>query len=431
MHSVSRRSSLSGTVTVPGSKSHTIRAVLLGAMAEGTSVIHNPLASHDCLSAAKAARMFGAETGLAEGVWTVKGTGGRLSLPDDVIDCGNSGTTAVFVMSMAALCEGYTVITGDSQIRRRPVIQLVNALNGLGAEAFLTRPGKEAPPVIIKGVLKGGEARFSGFNSQVVSSVLLSAALAREDTVILVEKPLEKPYLHMTIDWMKRYGVMLKEQAPDCTRFAVKKGGAYRAAESVIPGDWSAAAFPLVAAVCTPSELVIAGLDFTDAQGDKTVVDHLINMGADITKDSEAGTLTVRGGKPLRGGTTINLDDIPDSLPALSVAACFAEGETHFTGLAHARVKETDRVAVMENALAKIGAKASSTPGSMTVCGGAALHGTEAESHGDHRIAMALAVAGLFCDGEMRVKDAECASVSFPNFFETMSGAGASIELRA
>jgi 3-phosphoshikimate 1-carboxyvinyltransferase len=435
MFSVSKPSSLKGEITVPGSKSHTIRAALLSAMAKGTSVIHNPLASGDGMSALQAARAFGAKVKTQKDAWIIEGTGGNLTLPDNVLDCGNSGTTTIFAMSLAALCDGYTVITGDEQIRRRPVSALVTALNALGAEAFFTRHDSDSPPVIIRGRRGGGEARFSGFNSQVVSSALLVSPLVTGRTVILVEKPLEKPYLQMTADWMKRYGAALAEQANDYTRFAVEGGGSYTACESVIPADWSAAAFPLVAAVCAPSEVTLCGLDFGDSQGDKIVVDHLIAMGADIAKDEAGGRLFVRGGKPLAGGAVINLNDIPDSLPALAAAACFTRGDTTFTGLAHVRVKETDRVAVMQTELAKLGANAQATADSMTVRGSFAtgahpLYGSKVASHGDHRIAMALAVAGLFCGGETRVQDAECASVSFPGFFELLNGAGASIELR-
>jgi 3-phosphoshikimate 1-carboxyvinyltransferase len=434
MYSVSKKSFLKGEITVPGSKSHTIRAALLSAMAKGTSVIHNPLASGDGLSALQAARAFGAKVDAQKNTWVIEGTGGNLTLPDNVLDCGNSGTTTNFVMSLASLCDGYTVITGDEQIRRRPVAELAAALHALGSQAFFTRPASDSPPVVIKGIRGGGGARFSGFNSQVVSSTLLASPLAAGRTVILVEKPLEKPYLQMTLDWMKRYGAAAAEQADDYTRFVVAGGGSYTACESVIPADWSAAAFPLAAAVCAPSEVTLCGLDFADSQGDKIVVDHLIAMGADIAKDEAAGKLFVRGGKPLAGGAVINLNDIPDSLPALAVAACFARGGTTFTGLAHVRVKETDRVAVMQKELAKLGADVHTTADSMTVRGAFAegarpLCGAEVDSRGDHRIAMALAVAGLCCGGETRVLGAECTAVSFPGFFELLNSAGASIKL--
>jgi 3-phosphoshikimate 1-carboxyvinyltransferase len=138
----------------------------------------------------------------------------------------------------------------------------------------------------------------------------------------------------------------------------------------------------------------------------------------------------VRGGKPLKGGATINLNDTPDALPALCIAATYARGDTTFTGLAHVRVKETDRVAVMDRELAKLGAKVTTTKESLTIHGGAPLTGAQVDCHDDHRIAMALCIAGLFAEGTTTVKDAECASVSFPNFFGLLARAGANIELQ-
>lgn len=429
MYSISKKGSLHGEITVPGSKSHTIRAVLLATMANGKSVIHNPLTSNDCISALNAARAFGAKVTAEPGAWIVEGRGKDLCVPENFIDTENSGTTTTFVASMAALIDGYTFITGDHQIRRRPIKPLADALNELGAQAFITRPGAVAPPIVIKGKMRGGKAYFSGFNSQFISSVLLSSPLVEGKTEIFVENPLEKPYLQMTLDWMKLYGVIPSVVDPGFKYFAIDGNQSYKAIESTVPSDWSGVAFPLVAAVTTPSEVVISGVDFDDCQGDKAVVDHLIAMGANIVKDAKNNRMIVKGGTPLHGGLTINLNDIPDSLPALSVAACFAEGKTTFTNLAHVRVKETDRVAVMENELKKLGADIEIGPDYMVVNGGKTLAGTEVYSHDDHRVAMALAVAGLFAEGKTTVKDAQCASVSFPNFFELMNKAGAGIVL--
>jgi 3-phosphoshikimate 1-carboxyvinyltransferase len=427
MDCIVQKSSLHGEITVPGSKSHTIRAVLLAALADGVSVIRNPLNHGDGKSALNSARAFGAEITEKAGVWTVKGAG-KAKLPDNVIDCGNSGTTTNFTIALASLCEGYTLITGDEQIRRRPVAPLVSAINELGCNAFLCRPGTDAPPVVVGGKIRGGEAHLSGFNSQFVSALLLAAAIADGDTVIYVETPLEKPYLQMTLDWMRRYGV-LAECSGDYTRFAVHGGQSYHATDSVIPGDWSAAAFPLVAAVCTPSVLMINGVDFDDVQGDKVIVDHLLAMGADIVKERTRNRLIVRGGKKLSGGATINLNDTPDMLPSLAVAAAYAEGTTTFTGLAHVRVKETDRVAVMEKELNKLGVQVQTGADTMTIYGGEPLTGAAVESYGDHRVAMALAVAGLFAEGGVRVRVVECIPVSFPGFFELLEGVGAKCDL--
>lgn len=430
MYSISKKASLHGEVIVPGSKSHTIRAVLLAAMAEGRSVIHNPLTSNDCLSALRAARAFGVGVTEEPGTWIVEGKGKNLEVPENYIDTDNSGTTTYFVASMAALIDGYTFITGDKQIRRRPIKHLLNAINELGAQAYTTRPGSEAPPVIIRGKLRGGKAYLSGFTSQFISSILLAAPLADDGTEVFVENPKEKPYIQMTLDWMKKYGIEPREFSPDYKYFAIDGNQSYKAVESIVPSDWSGVAFPLVAAVTTPSDMVITGVDFNDSQGDKAVVDHLIAMGANITKDVENNRMIIKGGTPLHGDVAIDLNDIPDSLPALSVAACFAQGKTTFTNLAHVRVKETDRVAVMEQELKKLGADIETGPDYMIVTGGKTLHGAEVDSHDDHRVAMALAVAGLFAEGETKVKDAQCASVSFPNFFEKMNKVGADIILK-
>lgn len=432
MYAYSHRGTVSGTVTVPGSKSHTIRAVMLGALAEGTSVIHNPLPSKDGLASVAAARALGAKVEINEenNTWTVHGLGKRPAAPDTVIDTMNSGTTTSFALGVGALVEGYVVITGDEQICRRPWGAEGRALQELGAFCLHTRPGNECPPVVVGGPMKGGVCHLNGFASQHISGVLVPAPMLDEgqSVEILVEKPLEQPYLQMTVDWMRKYGAEV-EVSPDYKRFFVRGGQKYTAQESMIPSDWSGVAFPLVAAVCTPSELVISGVDFEDSQGDKAVVDILISMGADIVKDKEGNRLVIHGGKPLHG-TTVDMDAIPDSLPALSVAAAYANGDTFFTNLAHVRVKESDRVAVMQEVLGACGADIDITADSMTVHGGKPLHGASVPSYGDHRIAMAMAVCGLMCDGEMEIADAECASVSFPHFYETMNKAGAGFEMK-
>lgn len=429
MFAISRKSQLQGEITIPGSKSHTIRAILLATIAEGKSIIHNPLTSNDCLSALKAVRDFGVEVVEKPGMWIVEGKGNNLLVPENYIDTGNSGTTTYFIASIAALCEGYTFITGDSQIRRRPIQPLVQALNELGAEAYITRPGAVAPPIVVKGKIRGGKVNFSGFNSQYISSLLLVSPLLESKTEITVDNPLEKPYLQMTIDWMSRYGVELSQTDGEYKYFAVDGGQKYIGTETTVPSDWSSAAFPLVAAVVTNSNVVINGVDFEDSQGDKEVVNILVSMGADIEKDPQNCRMIIKGGKHLKSGLTINLNDIPDSLPILSVAACYADGDTKFVDLAHVRVKETDRVAVMEEELRKLGADIETGPDYMIVHGGKGLTGTDVDSHDDHRVAMALTIAGLFSKDEMKVKDVECVSVSFPRFFEMMNSIGGNINL--
>lgn len=418
---------LSGHAMVPGSKSHTIRAVLLATMAEGKSVIHNPLPSLDCKSAMAAARLFGARTAEEDGTWTVEGVGRDLKVPENYLDCGNSGSVAYFATPMAALTKGYTFVTGDEQIRRRPIDETLSAIRELGGEAFASRPGSKACPAIVHGVMKGGTAHFEGQLSQIVSGIMMTAPLLEGDTEIIIRDPKEKPYLQLTLDWMERYGIMV-ENKDAYSRFLIPGRRAYTPAETTVASDWSGVAFPLVAGVITQSEIVIDAVDFQDSQGDKAVVDHLIAMGADITKDVKGRRILVRGGKGLHGGTVIDMRDIPDSLPALSVAAAYADGDTTFVGLEHVRLKETDRVAVMEQELKKMGANIETGADHMLVHGGKRLHGAEVRSWDDHRVAMALLVCGLWAEGSTRVLDAQCAAVSFPNFFEVMDGLGAGIQ---
>lgn len=434
MYAYAKRGSIHGSLAVPGSKSSTIRAVLFGMLADGTTVIHNPLPSKDGLAALKAARDFGAEVVVDEAAntWTVTGLNGKPHVPENVLDTMNSGTTTSFITGICSLLtDGCAVITGDEQIRRRPWRHETNALKELGATCIHTRPNCDCPPLVIHGPLHGGTCHLPGFNSQHISGILAPAALLPkgESVDIEVEQPLEALYVQLTVDWLKRFGVTV-ENTPDYKHYHVEGGQKLIACDCLVASDWSGVAFPLVAAVCTDSELTITDVDFTDSQGDKAVVDILIQMGADIEKDIEGHKLTIRGGKPLHGLSEIDMNLIPDSLPALSVAAAFAEGDTHFTSLAHVRVKETDRVAVMQEVLTACGASVDITADSMTVHGGKPLHGASVSSHDDHRVAMAMAVCGLLADGEMRIDNAECAAVSFPGFYETLNKVGAGFELK-
>ncbi len=421
------KSSLHGNLQVPGSKSHTIRAVLLATLAQGVSIINNPLLTGDGESAIDAARSFGAKVNYSGHQLVIEGRGIPLSVPEKGIDTKNSGTTTSFVTSLATLAEGETLITGDEQIQKRPIRVLVEALQSLGCAVHFVRENSDAPPLVVRGGRAGGKVALDGFNSQFVSSLLLSSPLAGGKTEITVTKPLEKPYIQMTLDWMRRFGAVVQSNEPEYTHFLVAGDQSYRCGTFTIPSDWSAVAFPLVAALVSESELTICGLDFSDSQGDKRVVEHLLEMGAEIPRDAQQGTLTVRGGKKLQGGLSIDLGDIPDALPALCVAALSADGDTTFTNLAHVRVKESDRVLVMAEELGKLGAKITIGSDHMVVHGGEPLRGGTVESHGDHRVAMALSAAALMAEGPVQINNAGCTEVSYPNFFGSLVKAGAAI----
>ena len=422
------KNNLNGEIIVPGSKSHTIRAISIAAMANGKSIIRNPLPSADCTATMEAVRLFGAKTEYLEEYWTVEGRGKDLLIPENVVDIKNSGTALYFMIAMASLLDDYTVVTGDEQIVKRPVRHLLEALNELGAESFNTRTAIDAPPIVIKGPIKPGTCTLDGTLSQYVSAVLLAAANVDGDVTIKVEDPKEVPYVQMTIDWMEKTGINVDYDKDEFKWFSVKGNQEYKAFDLTVPSDWSGVAFPICAAAITDSVVTINGLSLKDTQGDAKIVDILLEMGADIRINEEEGSLTVYGGKPLEG-VTVNLSNMPDSLPMLSVVAAYANGKTTFEGVGIARAKETDRVKVMKEGLSKMGVKVEDDFDTMTVYHAEKLQGCELESYHDHRIAMALSVAGLIAEGETIVNDADCVKISFPEFYQAMNNMGAGFRL--
>ncbi len=415
-------SKLQGKVPIPGSKSHTIRALIIGLLAEGDSILREPLESSDTLSCVRMIEAFGGQVTREKNLWKVKGTGGRLPIPDDVIDTGNSGTTLYIGMGTASLVQGITVLTGDHQIRSRPADGLIDALNALGAHARSTRNNGK-PPLVIEGPITGGKTSVKAITSQYLTSLLLATPLAISDTIIDVPLLYEAPYVTMTLRWLERCGIRYTADE-SYTKFIIPGGQCYKPFDAHIPADFSSSAFFLVAAAITGSELKLTGLDFTDSQGDKEVVSILQKMGVRI--DIDGTSLRIRGGK-LTGGT-FDLNAIPDALPSLAVAACFAGGETKLINVPQARLKETDRIAVMCRELKKMGANIEEMPDGLIIRR-STLRGTEVHGHGDHRVVMSLAVAGLASDGITTVDTAESVSVTFPSFPELMHNIGASLTI--
>jgi len=415
-------SALSGTVVVPGSKSHTIRGLLLGALAGGTSVLRQPLRSRDTESCVAACRALGATVITDDDDrWEIGGTAGRPRAAPDVIDVGNSGTTLYLAMCIAALCDGQTEFIGDEQIQRRSAAPLLEALSMLGATAH-SRSGNGCVPIVVGGGLKGGLVSIECPTSQYLSGLLMSCPRAGGDTVIVVPLLNERPYVAMTRSWLDAMGVRYAATA-DMSQFVIPGRQSYRAFDRAVPGDWSSATFFMVAAATTGSSLFLRGLEMADTQGDKAVAGMLKRMGCAVAT-SKAG-LMITGPDSLRS-RTIDLNATPDALPALAVAACAAEGETRLVNVPQARAKETDRIAAMACELARLGADVEELPDGLVVRG-SALHGGEVDGHDDHRIVMALAVAGLFADDRISITGAEAVSVTFPNFVELMAGLGADI----
>lgn len=438
---------LSGSIIVPGSKSHTIRALILAAMAEGTSKIHNPLPSADCRSAAQAIPLMGAAVDFgnaqnsdvsdSRATWTVQGAGAKLHLPENVVNVNNSGSTLYFLTPLAACFAGWSVFTGDNSICKRPIAHMTDMLEQLGAQTEITRPDCNAPPVLVHGPIQAGHVTTDGRLSQYITGMMMAATRLSGTTSFTLTDPQETPYLTMTKMWLNRVGVSV-EMSEDFTQISVSGPQAIKAFETTIPSDWEAVAFPLIAALISKnSKITIENIDVSGSQGDDAVVDILQGVGADIRLDKKEQTLTVSGSQSLKGDSVIKIDGFPDAICALAVIACFIEGTTTFTNIAICRSKETDRIKVMAEELTKLGANIKDCGDTLVIHGQSSkngqiingLHGGTVESYGDHRVAMSLACVGLGLPvGEkITVHGAECCDVSFPHFVETMNQLGAQI----
>ena len=449
MIAIAKKSQLSGHITVPGSKSHTIRALILAAMAEGTSHISNPLPSNDCLSTAAAVKKVGAQVDFgdaagSEAVWTVKGAGAGLHLPDEAIDVGNSGSLMYFLCPVLSTLKGECTFTGDESICRRPVNHLIDALCQFGANGRSLNQGSDGapgttPPFSFCGPIDVNKKLVTeGALSQYISGFMMAASRLNGTLKMELTNPKETPYLTMTKLWLESVGVPVKI-SEDFKHIEVTGPVPFKAFDRAVPSDWEGVAFPLVAALISGSEITIDNVDGSGSQGDDKIVEVLQSVGADIEWRREEGKLIVRGGKKLStaalpGGTlTVDMSSFPDAICALAVAACFMEGKVEFTDIDICRKKETDRIKAMVSELTKLGAKLTDEGDRLVVFGdgGLSLHGGEVESYKDHRIVMSLACLGLgLAAGEsVTVKDAEWCSVTFPHFFEVMNGIGAGFEV--
>ena len=422
MDLICERSTLRGEVRVPGSKSHTIRAVAIAALADGESCIQRPLESDDARAAVAAYRALGAEAQTTGDAWRIRGTGGELRAPENVIDVGNSGTTLRLAMgSCALLRRGAAVLTGDEQIRRRPGGPLARSLTDLGARAWSTRDNGCAP-FVVEGRLRGGNTSIEAVTSQYLSSLLLNAPLADGDTLVDVPVLNERPYVEMTLDWLGRQGVRVEHEA--FRRFRIPGGQRYAPVNRAIPADFSTATFFLAAGALDGNDILLRGLDMMDTQGDKAVVEYLRRMGARVEIAEEG----IRVASKDIEGCEIDLNATPDALPMMAVLGCFARGTTRLVNVPQARLKETDRIAVMHRELSKLGGRATELPDGLVI-ESSRLHAGVVDGHGDHRVIMALAIAATQIDGATRIRGCNAVSVTYPGFVEAVTRLGGKIRV--
>jgi len=282
------------------------------------------------------------------------------------------------------------------------------------------------PPLRISGRMRNSTVRLDAAkSSQYVSSLLLACPLLDHATVVIVDNPSEVPYIEMTLQWLEQQEIQIERSGYDL--FIVAGNQTYHPFKRAIPADWSSAAFPICAAAITNSDVVIKGLDLNDCQGDKAILDYLGSMGADIRfHDND---IKIRGKGPAGLiGRDLDINATPDALPALAAVGCCAGGATRLQNVQIARVKETDRISIMAQELAKMDADIQELDDGL-VMNKSQLKGAQVNGHMDHRVVMALSIAGLVAEGRTVIDTAEAVSVTYPNYVESMQQLGARFEL--
>ncbi len=408
-------SGVGGSVTVPASKSQTIRALLIALFADSTSTISHPLYSSDTRSALQACTALGAQVEATEEKIVLTPPS---SFPSSVdIDCANSGTTLYLLAAMVAATSTRATFTGDEQLKKRPIGPLADALTTLGAE--IEYHGKEGyPPFTVQGPLTGGEVTMHCHTSQYLSGVLLASVMSTSPVHIDVPLLNEIPYVFMTLAWLKKQGMEVS-YTDDLSSIDVQGGGAYHAIDEAIAGDFSSASFFFCAAAVSHSSLTIDGLDKDDPQGDKEVLSILEKMGCTVSWDTNSVTVFLEKDQKMQGGT-FDLNAIPDALPVLAVTAAFAEGTTILGNVPQARIKETDRIATMRANLEILGVQVEEREDALIIHGNGRVKGGTVEGYDDHRIIMAMAIASLGAEDKVTIHGTDAVSVTFPTFFSLL-----------
>lgn len=420
-------STLQGSLTAPPSKSYTHRAVILASLCNGVSAVTNPLLSGDTMATVDACRALGVEVSKDENL-VIEG-GLPLNVPDDVIDVENSGTTLRLITSIAALTsKGYSVLTGDESVRRRPMQPLLDALHTIGVRCWSSRLNGSAPIIVEGGGIHGGPVTVSGeISSQFISSLLIASPLAHHETLLRIEgRCVSRPYVDATLKVIEHFGGRVIEE--DTGIFRIPSQQKYSSKSFRVPGDFSSASFILAGGAITEGEVSVDGLNFNLPQGDAAVVDILKSMGADVSVDLNRGRVTVRGVGSLSGGE-FDLLDTPDLLPIVAVLACRSEEEVLIRGVKHARFKETDRVSVLAEELPKLGVSVEELEDGLRVVGAKSLKRCVLDAHGDHRMAMAFSIAGLASEEGCLVDGFESVDVSYPGFKEDIHLLGGRLEV--
>jgi 3-phosphoshikimate 1-carboxyvinyltransferase len=407
-----------GRIRPPGSKSITNRALVCAALADGVSTLTGALDSEDTRVMIEGLGRLGIEIESRDGGKTlvVPGTGGQIPALEADLFCANSGTTIRFLTALATLGHGSFRLDGVERMRKRPIGDLLDALNRLGAHARSENDNGCPPVAVHANGLPGGTASVRGdISSQFLSGILMASPPARSPVELVVDGPLvSQPYVRMTLAVMRSFGAEVKT-GPQLERFEIDAPQQYAAQEYAIEPDASAASYFWAAAAVTGGDVSVEGLSAASLQGDVAFVDALERMGCEVRRDAEAITVV---GRALRG-IDVDMNAISDTVQTLSVVALFAEGPTTIRNVGHIRHKETDRLAALAAELRKLGAAVTERDDGLTIHP-AKLQPATIDTYNDHRMAMSFALAGLRISG-VRIENPACVDKTYPRFFDDLA----------
>jgi 3-phosphoshikimate 1-carboxyvinyltransferase len=407
---------LGGAVKIPGSKSYTQRALIIGALAEGKSLLRNGLLSEDTEYLMEALRSLGSEILVEDEVMVIDGTGGTIINPWREIYLGNNGTAMRFLTSLVCLGEGIFTLTGGPRLCERPIKPLLDALKILGVDAQSDK-GRGYPPVVVHASgLRGGRVAMADIeSSQYVSSLLICAPYAEKDTVLELQGHIPSlPYIDMTIEVMKAFGVEVIRETPN--RYSVRSGQRYEGKGYRIEGDVSSASYFFLAAALCEGRVRVQNLNPRTLQGDIKLLQIMERLGCTVIRGNH--WVEVVGHELIPGEYAFDLGDMPDMVPTLSVLAAVRPGRTTITNVPHLRAKESDRLEALVTELQRTGVRGEKRDDGLTIYG-SRPHGAEIETYNDHRIAMSFAILGLKTPG-IKIKDKNCVNKSFPGFWEEL-----------
>ncbi|WP_339749931.1 3-phosphoshikimate 1-carboxyvinyltransferase [uncultured Rubinisphaera sp.] len=403
-----------GEITPPGSKSITNRALIVAAMAEGTSILRGTLESDDTRVMLESLKKLGISWSRDDqNTITIQGCGGKIPASQADLWLENSGTSIRFLTAMCATGSGTYILDGNKRMRERPIEDLIHSLQSLQVDAKCTE-GNRCPPVKIQTTgLPGGTVNIAGsLSSQYLSGLLMVAPYAQAPLEIIVEGELVSiPYIEMTLDVMKRFGVEVQTEDLQSYRIEPQK---YQGCDYQIEPDASAASYFFAAAAITQGKVTIPGLSRSAMQGDVHFVDVLEEMGCEVTW--KENSITVQGRK--LQGIDIDMNAISDTAQTLAAVAVFAVGSTRVRNVAHMRIKETDRVAAVVTELKRLGIKVEEHTDGFTIHPGP-ITPASIKTYDDHRMAMSFSLIGLMNPG-IQIEDPACTAKTYPHYFEDL-----------